>query len=210
MDPDYFDTLTAMFVEGRGRPGSPRDAQVRAVAEFTLGVLTAPGLGQKHRDVAVRRLFEVLRPSADEVAPSTAAAPLLGGDEDLELTEEQVADMDASFAVTLESARAAFWAEVVNAYPYIEGGDFSPEGTVAWQAATGLALSEWLGWNHPNEKAREHLFAKRREFQETEISTESDTAISPALQLLRESQDSIGGTWRERRDEVLRQAGLLN
>ena len=49
----------------------------------------------------------------------------------------------------LVSADDAFWQEVAQAFPEAEFGDFSPEQTIAWEAAARAAIEGWVANNVP-------------------------------------------------------------
>ena len=47
----------------------------------------------------------------------------------------------------LEEAEIAFWAVVADSYPEAKHGDFSPDATMKFAAATEEAVTLWLEWN---------------------------------------------------------------
>lgn len=47
----------------------------------------------------------------------------------------------------LEDAEIAFWGVVADAYPEAKHGDFSPDATMKFAAATEEAVTLWLEWN---------------------------------------------------------------
>ncbi len=46
-------------------------------------------------------------------------------------------------------AEDAFWQVVVKRFPTATGGDFSPEGTLAFETAIEAAIKEWISNNVP-------------------------------------------------------------
>lgn len=51
-------------------------------------------------------------------------------------------------------AQDAFWAVIAEAFPTAKFGDFSPEGTVAFDAACERAVDEWVQNNVPMREQR--------------------------------------------------------
>jgi hypothetical protein len=49
----------------------------------------------------------------------------------------------------LEEAIDLFWFQIAEAYPTATSGDFSPEGSMAFEAAAKKAFDEWVDNNVP-------------------------------------------------------------
>lgn len=62
---------------------------------------------------------------------------------------------DKRFLTAIDKAQEAFWASISESYPECQTGDFSPEGSFAFEEAQKRAVTEWLYWNSPNRVGEE-------------------------------------------------------
>ncbi|MGE0881891.1 MAG: hypothetical protein AB7O61_24830 [Acidimicrobiia bacterium] len=57
----------------------------------------------------------------------------------------------------LEAARDAFWRAIAKGHPWVTSGDFSPEATAEFEAATELAMRRWVIGNLPYDETEEAI-----------------------------------------------------